>query len=210
MVGIRKFSALVLLAMLWPVYSCAASGGPVEGEVFDEETGKPIEGAIVVARWTAQLNQIADSSTMCYHVETTTTDAEGRYRIERWHSGHPGMLQQLAMFDREVYVIVYKNGYRMADRHEKDKIGMVPFVGTREERLEYLKHVNRITGCHSAGHSKKNLLPLREVLYGDANKLLIGTETEGTLEDFLYSMEIIELGYERAQERHLERLGSHK
>lgn len=52
--------------------------------VLDEDTHQPIKGAIVVARWVGTISALVDSQTTCYHVESTTTDAQGRYQLPAW------------------------------------------------------------------------------------------------------------------------------
>ncbi|BCO30780.1 hypothetical protein TspCOW1_08830 [Thiohalobacter sp. COW1] len=196
----NMWRAMVMFALLWPLLSCAASGGPVEGVVVVAETGKPIEGAIVVARWTAQLNQIADSSTMCYHVETTTTDSEGRYLIERWRSSHPPMLQQLFMFDREVHVTVYAKGYRMPNRLKKDRVTMVPHGVGGIKRLSYLKKLSNATHCGEAVDSKMNLLLFKQSLYDEARELASSREGNDIVETLLFGVESLSVGSDKALE----------
>lgn len=79
------------------------SGLPFTGQVVDATTGKPIEGAYVVAQWASNAG-IADSRSICYHVETAVSDKSGRYRISGWIGG------KVYMMDTVVITEVYKNG----------------------------------------------------------------------------------------------------
>ena len=76
--------ALVFIAALLPLTAHASSGDPIDGQVLEYGTRKPIVGAIVVARWKGTYHTPWQSSTVCAHVETATTDEAGRYHIQGW------------------------------------------------------------------------------------------------------------------------------
>lgn len=82
------------------------SGDVLEGSVLEQGTNKPIPGAIVVARWKGTVGGLGHSQTMCFHVETTTTDAQGRYRIPPWQKPY-----EAGIYDPSSVVSVYKPGY---------------------------------------------------------------------------------------------------
>ena len=75
------------------------SSVPVQGQVLELNTNTPISGAIVVGRWQEALSGPGHGSTICSHVETTTTDAEGRYQLPAWQSYAP------------TFIDSYKPGY---------------------------------------------------------------------------------------------------
>ncbi|MDH5648493.1 MAG: carboxypeptidase-like regulatory domain-containing protein [Gammaproteobacteria bacterium] len=159
------FSLLVLVSTLT---ACGMAGGPVKGKVIDQTTGKPIEGAIVVAYWQGQVPMPAETRTTCYHVESTTTDKDGTYRTPFWFA-----LPQTVM-NPKIAVIVYQPGYDHYQGpetpHEKR---LTPFTGTREERLEGLLKLLDRGRCPSAGKSKKNFHRLYSAFYEEANSLAI-------------------------------------
>ncbi|MDH5648495.1 MAG: carboxypeptidase-like regulatory domain-containing protein [Gammaproteobacteria bacterium] len=146
--------------------ACGMAGGPVKGKVIDQTTGKPIEGAIVVAYWQGQVPMPAETQTTCYHVESTTTDKDGTYRTPFWFA-----LPQTVM-NPKIAVIVYQPGYDHYQGpetpHEKR---LTPFTGTREERLEYLRKLH--AGCPGAKGTYKNLYLIRNSVYEEAVKLAV-------------------------------------
>lgn len=198
---IRNFSLTVtLLLTTLSLPACAStSGEPLEGRVLEYGTDKPILNVIVVGRW--QKGYL--HSTACVHAETTTTDQQGRFRLPRY-KGKTAHNVDVYAPGYEHFLIQGREGADYTRRYMK------PFVGGMRERLEYLTKVRRTTGCHSAGRSERNLLPLREAIYVEAKQLAQSKDDQQTLEDFLYSKEMIEFGYETAQKRHLERLGAQK
>src|SRR3989344_7252350 len=77
-------SPLLLLSLLLGLSAFTACATtplqPVQGQVLEEGTNKPIANALVVGRWMGTVTHgIVESRTVCYHVESTTTDAEGRF-----------------------------------------------------------------------------------------------------------------------------------
>ena len=61
------------------------SGGPVEGKVIDLESGQPVEGVLVLVKWNTETGGSSGKKQTCYHIESGTTDASGRFGIARWH-----------------------------------------------------------------------------------------------------------------------------
>jgi len=84
----RKITVFVLslLFPLWvfgdpPVYFAKE----IRGQVVDAETGRPLEGVVIVARWTLRWIGIGDSSTGGeINTLEAVTDREGNYFIPRW------------------------------------------------------------------------------------------------------------------------------
>ena len=64
--------------MLFLISGCY---GKITGTVVDAETGKPIEGAVVLAEWT-MTKGIGDHHTEVYKVIEKLTDSEGKVTIE--------------------------------------------------------------------------------------------------------------------------------
>lgn len=82
---LSKLSFILIFAVLSPLQARALSGEPVEGQILEVETNKSAAGAIVVIGWVGDLSAFAESQTVCVHVLSTTTDAEGHYRFPSWH-----------------------------------------------------------------------------------------------------------------------------
>ncbi|HEX3096534.1 MAG TPA: carboxypeptidase-like regulatory domain-containing protein, partial [Usitatibacter sp.] len=70
------------------------SGEAVHGVITDAQTGEPIEGAVIVARWGSLAYQyrLEGSGYMQgepLHVDEAVSDAKGRYAIRGWRREHP-------------------------------------------------------------------------------------------------------------------------
>ncbi len=195
---------LPILGLLLTLPACATtftlSSDPIEGQVLEEGTNKPIRGAIVVVRWQGHLGY---TGTVCYHVETATTDAEGKYRIPAWSK--PSPYGNIA--DRTWLSWAHKLGYQYARVQHKGIDILQPFTGTGEERFKYLERVFGSTGCGTNDGSNKNSIPFMKALYDEAKSIAQTQEEKRMLEFFLYAIEKLEIGFERAEKRHLERVG---
>lgn len=207
---LMNLGAGILFALLLTTF--ALSSEPIEGVVREEGTSKPVPDAIVVARWSGHLATFAHGRTVCYHVESTITDGQGRYRIPAWKMKVAEDWQK-NIRPETVIVTAHKLGYEShsppgytRSKEFKQNVRYLKvFTGGRGERLRYLQRVNSATACGSAGESKMSLLPLAKALYEEAIGLA-GTEDEMKIVNNLrFSMEIIDLGYETAERRDIER-----
>lgn len=80
----------------------------ISGRVVDEETGKPIEGAVVLGVWTYQAG-IGLTHTVVYKAEDDVTDEKGRFFI--WGVWNPLINRWLLPFIDKADLTVYKRGY---------------------------------------------------------------------------------------------------
>jgi len=165
-------SVVVVLAACTPLIACALSGGPIEGQVIDERTRKPIVGAVVVARWQGHLASFAHGKTVCYHVLSTTTDRMGRYRFAAWKEDVTEDWQK-NIRQEDVLIVAYKSGFEWSGVFSErgDVQYLKPFTGGREERFKYLDRVVSGTSCGSARTSYKNLYPIRLAVYQEAKAI---------------------------------------
>jgi len=204
--NLQSWTRLVLLVMLLPLPACATdfvvSSPTVEGRVIEQETRKPVADALVVVLWKGHAGH---SGTVCYRVETATSDAQGAYRIKAWEQPAPGG----APLSRYRLPMAYKSGYEYI-ASDKDTVYLKPFTGTPGERLNYLRRVSSASGCASAGESEKNLLPLRSALLEQARQLADKQTEQEEIEPFLFQVEALEFGYEVAERRQIERIRSRK
>lgn len=198
--------AVLFLAGVLPLNGCATSSAPprqpVEGRVLEQGTNRPIPGAIVIARWRGHMPVFpADGQSVCYHVESATTDEEGRYRFP--------------VFDEEprhrrirykyIQVDAYQPGYEWSGTSEGVQY-LAPFIGSREQRFKYLERVFGSIGCGADDDSDRNSIPFLKALYREAKDFAQTQEEKRVLEFFLYGLEKLDLGFEQAQRRHLERV----
>jgi hypothetical protein len=175
------------------------SSEPIEGVVHEEGTNKPVPAALVVVRWQGHVGY---TGTVCYHVETATTDTQGRYRIPAWNKPSP----YGGITNRQWSVKAYKSGYQLAKRYPVNNPLLQPFTEGKEERLKYLERVFGSSGCGVQDASEKNLIPFLNALQDEAQNLVKTKEEKKLVESIRYALEKIELGYEQAQKLHLERV----
>jgi hypothetical protein len=110
-------------------------------------------------------------------------------------------------------ITVYKSSYETyafqgdghSEAYRKNIRYLQPFTGGKEERLRYLQRINNATDCSSAGESKKNLLPLAKALYEEALGLVSTEDDMKIVNNLRFSMENIDIGYEAAERRDIER-----
>lgn len=76
----RIKSALLIILLLFPIPSCGY--GPITGTVVDAETGKPIEGAVILVEWTKTEGLPGLTSTKSFKVIEKLTDKDGKFYIE--------------------------------------------------------------------------------------------------------------------------------
>lgn len=171
---------LVLLGVLLAQTACTTLVGQLTGElngvVIDKSTGKPVEGAIVVAQWQGAGFHLVDSRTVCFHVESATTDQDGRYNIAALPAAPAGVMGESALVAG-----VYKEGYREVSYKDTQEPGfvraprgvvhLIPFTGGREERFKYIQRIN--LGCSGAGESNRNLLHAYKAVYEEMKRIAI-------------------------------------
>ena len=197
---IKWVSVLVVMMLVPVLQGCmsSVSGGPVAGQVLADSSGNPIAGVIVLAVW---YGDGGFGTGVCIHVESAITDAEGRYHIPTWKKSHKYGFSSR----RPVYKQTYKVGYQEAQalREKGEFESLAVYTGTREQRLQYLLGVS--PKCGSGDESEKNQIPLLRAVYEEAQSLARTKEDEKMLNLLLLDLEIIELGYEDALKRYLER-----
>lgn len=157
----RMFFLIAFLALLGACNPFPKSWSTQEGYILDYETGKPLENAIIVALWQGTGTF---TNTICFHVETTKSDVEGKYKISAFRN--TGDWKNLG--SQEVIFTVYKAGYVSYRSDESGNRYLKHFIGTRRERLEYLIRLTTSNNCHSAGILEKKLYILYRALYEES------------------------------------------
>lgn len=172
---ILKIALLGLALLLVTLKASALSGGPIDGQVLDESTDKPVADAIVVATWTGDhSNLFASGNSVCYHAETARTDVNGNYHIPAWSL--PWRSSEMLMSTRPFVLQAYKAGYTWSKSHRElpGTVLIAPFAGTKDEYFDHL--VRAMTSCSGAGESEKNLYRLHSAVASDAKAMAETTE----------------------------------
>ncbi len=207
----NHFQGMVLLVAVFCLAACIPTRyfvkpEPVEGVITDYETGDPIPDAFVVARWTGTSGGLGHGGgAICFHVEVTRSDTEGRYFIPppEIESDYPKYREP------RILITAYKQGYR-----EPYWVNDVPapsdkLIKTNETsnaRLSYLHDVIKNTNCDQTGDGRNNLLPLYEVLHLDAVLASKSREDKEYSYYFLIKIEALTLGGEEASAKYYERM----
>ena len=133
----------------------AFAGGPYKGRVVDSETGRPLEGAVVLAVWNLNVPVIVDTVDVFLDAEEVLTDGNGRFAVGRHtpRSLKPGKVEG-------PYLTIYYPGYgfypmnhvsppiptfggtdEVLKRMDKEEVIFeLPRLKTREDRI-------RVQGC---------------------------------------------------------------
>ena len=178
------------------------------GQVVEQATGQPIAGAIVVGLWEEERSAYVHSRIHCIRAESATTDAQGNYTLLRPGGDLPNRLY------------AYKSGYRYVEiRRILKPIPAIPvridleaFAGTTATRLDDLSQLKGNASCDSAAETGTlpNLLSLRKAIYQEARAMAKSKEDHAIADQFLWGIEVIELGNRIATERSVERLRNRK
>ena len=207
MKSVSLFGALMLAVSL---AACGHSGQAVDGQVLEYGSRAPIAGAIVMARWNGTYYTPWESSTVCGHVETAMTDANGRFHIPTWTERARAI--NFFMGGGFDYLDVYKADYSyywwpayFNSQDFKENILFVQkFKGSREERFK----ATRVAGvkCPSAGASRQSMLPLYEAIYEQLSTLAVTKEEKYFANAYLNAIEEITLQEAEAERRNVDRI----
>ena len=190
----RTLRSIVLCLLLSVLSACVLSGEAIEGQVLEQGTGRPIPGAIVVARWRGDLFAFVTTQSVCVQVETATTDTQGRYRLPAWRKKSDiGWVRNIFPV-----LIVYKKDYRQTENYRNSMQYLQPFTGTSEERFEYLSRL--AASCSDRQEIEINLLPLYKALYEEARTLAATKDERLKALYRLRDVERLELGSDQAWE----------
>lgn len=81
-------------------------GDPIRGMVIDEETGKPLSGAVVLAAW---LTRGLEGDGPAFVIQETVTNSSGQFLIPGW--GPKFRRPLLILSWRSPEIVVFKPGY---------------------------------------------------------------------------------------------------
>lgn len=153
-------SSLALSAFVLAVGCTSTLRQPLEGSVFDAASGKPLQGAVVIAVWKGNVG-VVDSAHHCAHVETAVTGADGRFRVE----GAPSGKGADERYDYR-FVYAYQEGYSMVEVAAKNgpvRLGLThgspPDAGRVAEIGRNVAEISRLR-CGIEDGSNKNVYRL--------------------------------------------------
>jgi len=201
---VKRHLFWILIVLLFAQLS-ACSGIPkrhwpaIEGQVLDKDTGRPIEGALVFALWKGVG---AYTTSMCFHVETVSTDVSGNFHIPAWRN--PDSTAHLNQ--QHIELVAYKAGYNYWGGSDSYAQYLKKFEGTSSERISVLRDYVTLTSCYIKDIASKQSLYIKDkALYEEAEKVATTIEDKYDLIDFLYGVERHELGSALANKRALQR-----
>ena len=131
------------------------------------------------------------------------TDDDGRYRVESWSkSSQMGPVTGL-----HTIIVPYKAGYEYARQpsQERGTEYLARATGTESDRAAFLLRVTGNSRCYTKEKSEKSRLPLLKALEQEGATLKAASESQHVVETIGFEREMVELGYEEGQQRHLER-----
>ena len=132
--SLRAFALTLLIATVcFPVMS--ESAGPWKGQLVDKETGKPLEGAVVLARWEKRYASFVGEmgGNEYYDSEEVVTDAEGRFVIRARQTWTVNPFSEI--YGPEFFI--FKSGYGRWQFRDFDKWWNQRDVSPERERTEW-------------------------------------------------------------------------
>jgi hypothetical protein len=149
----RALLPLVALALLpLPGFAFIYSAESVEGWVVDAESGKPLQGVVVVAHWQLKGGFEGGNPVGQVHIYEAITDQAGRYYVPAWGprfalmgtltSESPGLLYYKAAYKYRALGNSWRPGRdNSVSDWNKKTVMLEPFKGTP---LEYSKSLERL------------------------------------------------------------------
>jgi len=115
----------------------------IKGSVVDVETGRPIEGAIVIGMWA--LTQIPGEGFGGYaKIQVVITDKEGNFTIPSWTTFKPWKLLSVT-HGLAPKIVIYKPGYKLYWSTKIGREGFPDHYEITEEDKKKIKEKNSLT-----------------------------------------------------------------
>lgn len=151
---------LALSCLPTPVLAFIYYAEPIEGNVVDAKTGKPIEGTILVAHWELKGGFEGGTPVKQVQILEAVTDFSGRYSFPSWGPKF-ALFGQMRSASPEIFV--FKTGYKFRALYNewhsgldttksawnRKTIALEPFSGTLSAYVEQLSSLN--SGLWNAG-----------------------------------------------------------
>lgn len=189
--------AVLLTLVAVSVSACKWSGGSIEGRVLEEGTDRPIPDAVVVATWTGSVSAIVDSQTVCIHVDSTTTDSQGRFNFPRWSK--ESTFGGVTGIGPDVYA--YRAGYEQKKFSSKD-VRLSPFSGSPQQRLaDFQRKLFGIRPCTRPEKNGRQLIPLYRAFYEEARQIARTKGDQEIVAAITAEIQYVERGYIENAER---------
>ena len=120
--------ALLIATVCFPVMS--ESAGPWKGQVVDKGSGKPLEGAVVLARWEKRYTSFVGEmgGNEYYDSEEVVTDTEGRFVIPARQTWTLNPLSEI--YGPEFFI--FKSGYGRWQFRDFDSWGLKDAIVSAE------------------------------------------------------------------------------
>lgn len=186
--GAGTMNSVMAKACFSCIIACAAfiggcdsktlDSGPIDGQVVDAVSRKPIAGAVVLAKWGRAEGLVTDNVEVCRHVAIASTDAQGRYHLDRWLPGS-GVSHGPLDSSFSVFLDVYKAG--MIDARQgvikgdemTSTMELVAWRFTHEQRMNWLRTTisSSELSCNGAVDSADALMAVRETIYQEAKSI---------------------------------------
>jgi hypothetical protein len=125
----KKYLAILIVLVIFLVAANCSAGQQwvlfhdkeIKGSVVDVETGKHIEGTIIIGMWA--LTQIPGEGFGGYaKIQVTSTNNEGNFTIPAWTTFKPWKLLSVTQ-GLAPKIIIYKPGYKLYWSHKKEREG---------------------------------------------------------------------------------------
>ena len=157
-----------------------------QGVVLDKATRKPIAGAIVDTSWTGAVWQVVQTRSVCYDLEVTTSDAEGRFTVSTI-----GKFRPLLQFkNRGTSVVVPGYDVDPSSNVLELEFLMVPRQGTKGEQFAKItRYLNR-SDCPDAA---RKMHPVLKVVQKELSSLATTERERATVRSLLREVENYEL-----------------
>jgi len=137
------------------------------GQVIDENSELPIEGAHVVAFWKGIASYATEA---CFHIESAVSDKEGNFTIPAWTNTG----EWTALKDQHVSFTIHKKGYVESDKtygQEQTQKSKYFYLSptSSADRISYINDLVQYKTCPESGDSGQNLVPFLKSAMSDAS-----------------------------------------
>ena len=165
------------------------------GAVVDEATGKPLEGVFVVGRWRGQQITPIESSSVCFKIDSTRSDANGRFMLwpVSWNFDP-------RLWSRERQLMFYKRGYRLSNPASADfsTVQMRIDDSPIDDRFGFMSRMAMQAVCGTVGQRIKYILPIYEAMADEATRVADSSGRGEFLNGLMWLYETLTLGLRRA------------